>query len=599
MAQRQTIVRATYSQREGRIVLASSERSPEWMAIWEACHRLSDDIQVFSIIELSVPVWVLFRLGDTLVAQSRTGNLDFEPDAGAEQLLRAALRKRQELDAPLAELPALELERALDKISFRRKLTAEQLRNVAHLLRFSSAADFSVPGAGKTTEALAFFALKRDPSDHLVVVAPINAFAPWEEQIELCFGPSRFRVVRLTGTADSIAEILRSAPDIALINYHKLAQTPTRRVVAQYVANNAQFLFLDESHKIKRGENGAWGSAVLSIAHLPTYKLVMSGTPLPNSEADLVAQLQFLHPEADVDESNATSLIQPIFVRTTKAELHLPGVTRRLIELPLTTGQRRLYDLLSSALARDAEDALSRRERGAVRRLGRGVLRLIKFVSNPALLIPDIQQSEAPTLGDILLDEESRKLEYAVLRARSLAKEGRKCIIWSSFVDNVEVLAERLADIGADFIHGGVDVGSEEEDTRERKIKLFHEDNNRFVLIANPAAAGESISLHTVCHNAIYLDRTYNAAQFLQSEDRIHRVGLPPGTRTEIELLVAPGTIDESVNRRLSHKVRVMGEVLNDPHLRIDLNYEDPDDDSAIADADLADFLESVKAAVP
>jgi SNF2 family DNA or RNA helicase len=219
---------------------------------------------------------------------------------------------------------------------------------------------------------------------------------------------------------------------------------------------------------------------------------------------------------------------------------------------------------------------------------------LLKFVSNPALLIPELERSEAAALRDILLDEDSRKIEYAVARARILAAQDRKCIIWSSFVDNVEVIANRLADLGAEFIHGGVEVGSEEDDTRERRIKQFHKDPYRFVLVANPAAAGEAISLHTVCHNAIYVDRTYNAAQFLQSEDRIHRVGLPKDTVTEVEILVAPDTIDESVNRRLIQKVEVMGRVLNDPSLQIDLNYEDPDDVEEVVDADLNDFLQDV-----
>ena len=44
------------------------------------------------------------------------------------------------------------------------------------------------------------------------------------------------------------------------------------------------------------------------------------------------------------------------------------------------------------------------------------------------------------------------------------------------------------------------------------------------VLVANPAAAAESISLHEHCNHALYLDRTYNAGQFLQSQDRIHRL---------------------------------------------------------------------------
>ena len=50
------------------------------------------------------------------------------------------------------------------------------------------------------------------------------------------------------------------------------------------------------------------------------------------------------------------------------------------------------------------------------------------------------------------------------------------------------------------------------------------------VLLANPQAMSEGISLHLECHDAIWLDRTYNAGQYLQGIDRIHRLG-PPRTR--------------------------------------------------------------------
>jgi SNF2 family DNA or RNA helicase len=591
----ETVVRATYLREEARVKLSVDNASSEWMAIWSACHEISDDVRDGSLVDISIPVWVLFGLGSTFRYHASTGRLSFKPDAETAAILRNGLANRHEVEeeAP-AEMAASELRMRLGEAGFVRELTTAQARNVARLIRFSAGADFSVPGAGKTTDALAFFALKRKPEDRLVVISPLNAFAPWEEQIELCFGVANLRVTRLVGSVQLVEERLVARPDIVLINYHKFSQPAIHRFVLEYIARQRTFVFLDESHKIKRGEDGAWGNAVLSIAHLPAYKLVLSGTPLPNSEADLVAQMRFLHYEEDIDDQNVTRLIQPIFVRTTKDELGLPEVTRRSVKIPLGPGQRQLYEVLSTSLARELRSALSRKERLSVRQLGKSVLRLLKFVSNPALLIPELERSEAATLRDVLLDEDSRKIEYAVTRARNLATQSRKCIIWSSFVDNVEVIAGRLADLGAEYIHGGVTVGSEEDDTRERRIKQFHEDPHRFVLVANPAAAGEAISLHTVCHNAIYIDRTYNAAQFLQSEDRIHRVGLPRDTVTEVEILVAPGTIDDSVNRRLIQKVEVMGRVLNDPGLRIDPNYEDPEDDEEVGDADLRDFLQDV-----
>ncbi|MGA3036413.1 MAG: DEAD/DEAH box helicase [Vulcanimicrobiaceae bacterium] len=598
MGDQQTVVKAAYEPATSRVILESNDYSPAWITIWSTCYELTDDVSSKSLTDLSLPGWVLFSIRDTIRFQVELGALSFEPDETVFAMLQRARHDERDL-TKASEVQPIPLDEIIDRlraVGFVRRLTDRQLQNVARLTRLTAAAEFSVPGAGKTTTALAFYALKRAPSDRLLVVAPINAFAPWEEQVALCFGSNAPGVVRLVGGADDISRTLAERPDVALINYHRLAQPGVHQSVAAYLGTGNVFMFLDESHKIKRGEGGAWGNAVLSIAHLPKGKLVMSGTPLPNSEADLVAQLRFLHPEADVDEGNVRSLIQPIFVRTTKAQLGLPDPIRRAVPIPLAPGQRRLYDLLSSEVARQAEESLTRRDRGSIRRLGRSVLRLLKFVSNPALLIGDLERSDiGRNLRDVLLDEDSRKIEYACIRARSLAKEGKKCIIWSSFVDNVEVIASRLADIGADFIHGGVDIGSDEDDTRERKIKLFHENPRRFVLVANPAAAGESISLHTVCHNAIYIDRTYNAAQFLQSEDRIHRVGLPDNVETEVEILVAPRTIDNSVDRRLNQKVKVMSEVMNDPHLRIEAVDSDISDDGLLDD-DVIDFLESLKA---
>ena len=113
------------------------------------------------------------------------------------------------------------------------------------------------------------------------------------------------------------------------------------------------------------------------------------------------------------------------------------------------------------------------------------------------------------------------------------------------------------------------------------------------MLVANPAACGEGISLHNVCHNAIYLDRNYNAAQYIQSEDRIHRLGLPHDAEINIEILCCLGTVDLSVNDRLVMKVQKMAEALNDPDIDINPILLDPDDEDLDLE-DMADFLDHV-----
>lgn len=99
--------------------------------------------------------------------------------------------------------------------------------------------------------------------------------------------------------------------------------------------------------------------------------------------------------------------------------------------------------------------------------------------------------------------------------------------------------------------------------TRERIVKAFQSPNCSFkVIIANPFAVAESISLHKACHNAIYVERSFNAAHFLQSKDRIHRYGLPPETKTNYYYILSQNTIDETIDTRLNEKERRMTEIM-------------------------------------
>jgi hypothetical protein len=88
------------------------------------------------------------------------------------------------------------------------------------------------------------------------------------------------------------------------------------------------------------------------------------------------------------------------------------------------------------------------------------------------------------------------------------------------------------------------------------------------VLLANPAAMSEGISLHRDCQDAVYLERTFNAGQYLQSLDRIHRLGLEPHEIPRVTLLQTSGTIDDVVDQRIREKALRLEIVLNDPAVR-------------------------------
>lgn len=561
---------------ESRLVRLSSEVNDKgWGQIRRACVEASDEFVDEGPLQFVLPWWSFLLTRQSIRYLASQYNLELSVDKEASQLLSRALNKAKEYHEEGKELySSSEIKSELAARGFVREITSEQERNIYKLIKFPSAATFSVPGAGKTTEALAYFTLHQTTPTYLIVVSPKNAFAAWEEQVKNCLPSLSSDISRLTGGASNIRGLLAKPKRVLLITYQ---QIPTAiDLIGSFINQHSTMLFLDESHRMKRGTTGVIGKAILSLAHLPVNKLIMSGTPLPNSIQDLIPQFNFLYPEVKADEYTVKDQIQRVFVRTTKSELKLPRLDRILTPINLTDSQRYLYTLMRSEAAREAAQ-LKTTDRIALRRFSRSVLRLIQLVSNPMLLAKHPIAHEG-ILGQILSEEDSPKIEYVCNRARELAFLGRKTVIWSTFVENVELIAARLSDLRAEFIHGGVEAGSEEEeDTREAKIRRFHDDPHTYVLVANPAACSEGISLHTVCHHAIYIDRNFNAAQFLQSEDRIHRFGLSQDQLTTVEIIYSPDTIDEIVDSRLRAKVKKMSEVLDDPDLNIDPVQLDPD----------------------
>lgn len=591
-------LKINYDPKHRLAVLSLDDSGLVWAQIRRVCEDHSDEVDMLSDGSLSLPWWAFLSCRDEVAYFVDRYDLELQVNKRTTLMLKAAIDKESAYDQVHAsKLPKrTELKQALLDAGFTRKLTPEQIRNVSQLSVLDAGATFSVPGAGKTTEALAVFFLKKTRTSKLLVIAPKNAFASWERELSFCVSKTKLKFERLISGEKKIKASLVKNPKLMLITYQQLQFV--KEIIAAHIAKSDTFVFLDESHRIKRGHDGKIGSTILSLSHIPPFKLVMSGTPLPNSVADLVPQFSFLYPEIDTNENNVSELIQPIYVRTTKTELKLPPLSRKIIDVSMSPAQWQLYRLLTEEQVRVAEEALNSGDRIQLRSLGRSVLRLLQLTSNPALLAksPNVHPS---LLSDVLAEGDSPKLEYVCNRARELASNRKKVVIWSSFVGNVELISTRLKDIGADFIHGGVDAGSEdEEDTREGKIRRFHEDRNAMVLVANPAACGEGISLHKACHHAIYLDRNYNAAQYLQSEDRIHRLGLKKSQLTSIEILCCSNSVDVSVDDRLRKKVAKMADVLNDDGLHIDPVSFDPDEinnDEAMDEDDVQSLVDHLK----
>ena len=452
-----------------------------------------------------------------------------------------------------------------------------QERDLVRLLAMRHGANFSVPGAGKTRVSLAYFEHGRQSGaiKSAIVVSPRSAFEAWATEPSECYAK---------GSVPSVKQIeSRHIPsaDIVLVNYERVPDLVPGLI--RELSKRPTLLILDEAHRMKRGATGKWGQACYALAPHAAKRLILSGTPAPNGPEDLSNLFGFVWPgvgrrrvETALSQSTlheSSRVLAPFYVRTTKKDLKLPpaSIEPRFIEFG--GYHRELYQALidvSRAGVRGQTDS---------RALNMTYSRLLMAADSPALLslgasthdpvefrfdssfVPSGSSLEA-LMRDLPGRQTPPKYVEALKIIQQNRENGRKTILWSTFVRNLTSLHRILAehDLNPAIVHGGtID--------RDSEIRMFREDSDCWVLLSNPATLGEGVSLHRVCHEAIYLDRDYNAGRYLQSLDRIHRLGLAPEVKTRITLLISKGTIDEIVDQRLHQKIEFQLGILNDPYV--------------------------------
>ena len=502
------------------------------------------------------------------------------------------------------------------KFSVVRELRDFQEADLAVLYRLSHGANFSVPGAGKTTVAYALHALEqaRGRVDKLLVVAPLSAFGAWVDEAGDVLSPAP-TVRRMNSAAVPNS-------DVVLVNYQRLSSS--MEALSSWMRAHRVHLIVDEAHRAKRGVRGEWGRALSSLAPLAARRDILTGTPAPNHPRDLVSLLDLLWPGGRAsshvpraalvrDPSRAAMgdvhrAISPLFVRTSKDRLGLRPATIVQHPIPMGPLQQQIYDAMLRRYSGTLD--LDRRDAAMFGQMGEVTAYLMQAASSPRLLrtsadparsyrypplaIP-VGSSLAGLVESYADHEVPAKMAVACRIVLANAEAGRKTLLWSNFPDNLLDLERQLAAMNPAVVYGGVPSDDDAEPgvrTRERELDRFKNDPTCMVLLANPAALSEGVSLHHACNDAIYLDRTFNAGQYLQSLDRIHRLGLGDDVETRITLLVSEGTIDERIHRRLGDKIERLSQMLDDPRL-VQMALPDDEDTYGFVDdqLDIAEVL--------
>ena len=501
-----------------------------------------------------------------------------------------------------------------------RSLYPLQLLSAYHMAFSQNACNFSVPGAGKTSIVYGAYAylhsLPNDNAKHidkLLVVGPLSSFGPWELEYEECFGhkPSVKRLISGISKTDKQDYLISSrTSELTLISYASLISL--QKELGFFLRNNKVMVVLDEAHKAKNSSGGVIAQAVLELAKYSSARVVLTGTPAPNGYEDIYNMFKFIWPTKNIigfeinqlrditamgDRARIERLISnisPFFIRIRKSDLNIPPATiNPPIVVPMGEYQRRIYDFIEKKymdeMIGEGEPDLSSKFKIALAHAR--MIRLMQAASDPVMLRTPLNEfledDECPLEAyQAIHDADVLKaiIEYEAIEipskflavekiVRQIIEDGGKVVIWATFIHTIHSIKEYLESKGIQCQElygaipvekeGTIDDGEEQILTREKIVRAFQDDNCPFkVIIANPFAVAESISLHKACHNAIYLERSFNAAHFVQSKDRIHRYGLKEGTKTNYYYILSEDSIDETIDARLAEKEHRMNEIM-------------------------------------
>lgn len=434
--------------------------------------------------------------------------------------------------------------------SLKRPLVDKQIEAVSHIVHMERSLNFSVPGSGKTATVLgAFEYLNHLPRydnrhvDKLLVIGPVNCSKSWRDEYDIVsFESNNHKPLNIIGSGDRYdkAQILEHdypTSRLIIINYESVI---TLEEELLKLVNDKTMIVFDEIHRIKNITSEKY-KILYEVAKNTRYRVALTGTPLPNGYIDLYNIISLLHDDytsayfgmyhseliaADrayknmgVQNNELNKLIQPFYMRISKNDLNVPLANPdHIIEVPVNGDEKKLYEKIS--------------------REYKSFQKMIKFQEVGIVPFKCLDINDDENEATINFDKVDLNLYYTTkIRSflKTLKQGNRKCVVWCLFVDSINLITKILQKEGykAQAIHGNVT-----QDERDRIIDKFNFSNEVEIIVTNPATLAESVSLHKACHDAHYLEYNYNLYQYLQSRDRIHRLGLRETDETNYYLYI-------------------------------------------------------------
>ncbi len=419
---------------------------------------------------------------------------------------------------------------------------------------------FDEQGLGKTKIVIDSLccSMKNSEIEGVLVVCPMSLIYNWEQEVQK---HSFLIPVVLKGTDREKRYKFMTGANFYITNYEAVVAETNR--IKRFCKSRKVAIVLDESARIKDPATKT-ALALFQLRPFSTKRIIITGTPVANKPIDLWSQFYFLdggnlfnddfndfktkfnerHPLYNDNLAELKTINSGHSLRRCKDNvLELPDKRFFNVYVHLKEKQLELYNQLREELRIEVQDMEGNVFIDEAENILKKLLRLTQIASNPLLI--DKGYNETPSkflmLDDLLTDIVARK---------------EKAIIWTGFVENIIILKNRFKQYKPLIIYGDIPVKE-----RSEAVKVFQESENNMIMIANPSAAREGLTL-TKANNAIYVDRNFNLVDYLQSQDRIHRISQTK--ECNIFKILAKDTIDEYIDRVIDVKKEIAGYVQGD-----------------------------------
>jgi SNF2 family DNA or RNA helicase len=406
---------------------------------------------------------------------------------------------------------------------------------------------FHEQGLGKSKIAIdiVLYWLQNNIVDYVIFVAKKGLVYNWKRELD---AHTHLKCKVIGNDAKENRKAFTSSCNVILAHYESIKFEYER--VKLFTESERVAIILDESTKIKNPYS-AISKIFHSLAPLFKKRIILTGTPIANRPYDIWSQIFFLDQGSslgsdfaefkkifDLDKSLSNSRISSdidkfilmntknerqeefetainglqskisnFTIRENKNSKHVdPLPTKTFIDIecewePVQFALYQKYITEFSATIKKGGVEIEDDSEEIIKRL----LRLVQVTSNP-LLLDDTYKNISGK--EIQLD----KLITTITNANE------KVIVWTVFTDNVNYLYNKYSEFNPVRIHGKLNM-----EQRNRSVEMFLKNPDCKILFASPGAAKEGLTL-TVANHAIFYDRGFSLDDYLQSQDRIHRI---------------------------------------------------------------------------